>query len=42
MLVIVPLIASTIDEGVWQMQHDKHQTEEDVVEAVKMEIPAIA
>ncbi|HRM64628.1 hypothetical protein QY917_05020 [Diaphorobacter sp. C33] len=38
-LVIVPLVAGTIDEGVWGLLQSKQATEQDVVEAVKSQLP---
>lgn len=37
-LVVVPLIPGTIDEGVWRLLESKRTTEEDVVEAVRSEL----
>ena len=38
-LVIVPLIEQTIDEGVWSLLSSKQETETDVVEAVRSALP---
>lgn len=37
--VIVPLIAQTIDESVWQLLQSKQETEQDVIEAVRAQLP---
>ena len=37
--VIVPLVANTIDEGVWRLLQSKQETEQDVVEAVRAQLP---
>ncbi len=37
-MVIVPLIPSTIDEGIWRLLESKQETEQDVVEAVRAEL----
>lgn len=37
-IVIVPLVPKTIDEGVWRLQQSKQETEQDVVEAVRAEL----
>ena len=39
-LVLVPLIEGTIDEGIWRLLESKQETEQDVVEAVRSELPA--
>ena len=39
-LVLVPVIPGTIDEGVLKLQENKRTTEEEVVEAAKMALPA--
>ncbi len=38
-LVIVPLVAGSIDEGIWSLLQYKQATEQDVVEAVKSQLP---
>lgn len=38
-LVLVPIIQGTIDEGVLQLQENKHTTEVEVVEAAKKALP---
>lgn len=38
-LVLVPVIPGTIDEGVLKLQENKRTTEEEVVEAAKMALP---
>lgn len=38
-LVIVPLVPGTIDEGIWRLLESKQETEQDVVEAVRAELP---
>ena len=38
-LVIVPLVAGSIDEGIWSLLQSKQATEQDVVEAVKSQLP---
>ncbi|BDR09313.1 DEAD/DEAH box helicase [Comamonas thiooxydans] len=38
-LVLVPIIQGTIDEGVLQLQENKHTTEMEVVEAAKKALP---
>ena len=38
-LVLVPIIQGTIDEGVLQLQENKHTTEIEVVEAAKKALP---
>ena len=38
-IVIVPLIPKTIDDGVWELQSRKRATEEEVVEAVTSALP---
>ena len=37
-MVLVPLIAGTIDEGIWRLLESKQETEQDVVEAVRAEL----
>lgn len=37
-LVIVPLVAGSIDEGIWSLLQSKQATEQDVVEAVKSQL----
>ena len=39
-LVLVPVIPGTIDEGVLALQENKRTTEEEVIEAAKMGLPA--
>lgn len=39
-LVLVPIIQGTIDEGVLQLQENKHTTEQEVVEAAKTALPS--
>lgn len=39
-LVLVPVIPGTIDEGVLKLQDNKRTTEEEVIEAAKMALPA--
>lgn len=41
-LVLIPLVAGTIDEAVWRLLEAKHETELDVVEAVRQALPAPA
>lgn len=41
-LVLVPLVAGTIDEAVWRLLESKRETEMDVVEAVRQQLPAAA
>ncbi len=38
-MVIVPLIEKTLDDGVWKLLQSKQETEDDVVEAVKSALP---
>jgi SNF2 family DNA or RNA helicase len=38
-MVIVPLIESTIDDGVWKLLQSKQETEDDVVESVRSALP---
>lgn len=38
-LVLVPLIPGTIDEGIWRLLESKQETEQDVVEAVRADLP---
>ena len=38
-LVLVPLIPGTIDEGIWRLLESKQETEQDVVEAVRANLP---
>ena len=40
MLVLVPIIPGTIDEGVLALQDNKRTTEVEVIEAAKMALPA--
>ncbi|HVR48336.1 MAG TPA: DEAD/DEAH box helicase [Pseudorhodoferax sp.] len=40
-IVKVPLVAGTIDEGVWELQLSKRETEVEVVEAVKTALPGM-
>ena len=37
--VIVPLVSGTIDDGVWRLLQSKQETEQDVVEAVRAQLP---
>lgn len=37
-LVLVPLIPGTIDEGIWRLLESKQETEQDVVEAVRADL----
>lgn len=39
-LVLVPVIPGTIDEGVLALQENKRTTEEEVIESAKMGLPA--
>lgn len=38
-MVIVPLIEKTLDDGVWKLLQSKQETEDDVVEAVRSALP---
>ena len=38
-LVLIPLIPGTIDEGIWRLLESKQETEQDVVEAVRADLP---
>lgn len=38
-MVIVPLIEKTLDDGVWRLRRSRQKTEDDVVEAVKSTLP---
>jgi hypothetical protein len=38
-MVIVPLIENTIDDGVWKLLQSKQETEDDVVESVRSALP---
>jgi SNF2 family DNA or RNA helicase len=38
-MVIVPLIENTFDDGVLKLLHNKHETEDDVVESVRSALP---
>jgi SNF2 family DNA or RNA helicase len=40
--VIVPLIAGTIDEGIWRLLEVKQETEQEVVEAVKSVVRTVS
>ncbi|MEZ5706010.1 MAG: hypothetical protein R3E56_21935 [Burkholderiaceae bacterium] len=38
-MVIVPLIKNTLDDGVWKLLQSKQETEDDVVESVRSALP---
>ena len=38
-MVIVPLIENTLDDGVWKLLQNKQETEDDVVESVRSALP---
>jgi SNF2 family DNA or RNA helicase len=38
-IVIVPLIERTLDDGVWRLLQSKQATEDDVVESVRSALP---
>ena len=38
-MVIVPLIENTLDDGVWKLLQSKQETEDDVVESVRTALP---
>ncbi len=38
-MVIVPLIENTLDDGVWRLLQSKQETEDDVVESVRAALP---
>ncbi|WP_082876873.1 DEAD/DEAH box helicase [Hydrogenophaga crassostreae] len=38
-MVIVPLIENTLDDGVWKLLQSKQETEDDVVESVRAALP---
>ena len=38
-MVIVPLIENTLDDGVWMLLQSKQETEDDVVESVRAALP---
>ena len=39
-MVLVPLVPATIDEGIWRLLESKQETEQDVVEAVRAALPS--
>lgn len=39
-MVIVPLIEKTLDDGVWKLLQSKQETEDDVVESVRSALPS--
>lgn len=39
-MVIVPLIENTLDDGVWRLLQNKQETEDDVVESVRSALPS--